>query len=90
MDENKLIELQQYAELLFSPEEICIIMELPAVDFKHRFLVPGDEIYKHYQAGKLKTIAVHRRMILKLAEEGSSPAQAEVTKMISQLETREI
>lgn len=90
MENKELNDIQEYAALLFSPEEICIILELPISEFKHRFAIQGDEIYKAYYAGKLMTIAKHRKMILKLAEEGSSPAQAEVLKLIAQLESREI
>lgn len=87
---NEILDrIEDYASLLFSPEEICIILELPISEYKHRFLMQGDAIYNKYQTGKLKRIATQRKMIFKLAEEGSSPAQAEVNKMIQNLESKE-
>lgn len=72
-DEQKQ-QIEEFAGLFFTPEDITIIMGFDASEFNGiRFTM--DDFRIPYQRGKLLKEAEIRKSILKMAVAGSSPAQ---------------
>jgi hypothetical protein len=62
-------EVERLAGLFFSPDDICIIMELHEMERKK------DKFKKAYKRGMLMVEAAVRKTVIDLAISGSSPAQ---------------
>lgn len=71
---------QEMGELFFSDEEILEIMEMKEVT---------PELRKAIRKGALLQEAKIRKSILKLAQDGSGPAQTVALKMIDNLKRKE-
>ncbi len=87
-DETQL-EIESFASLFFTADEIVIIMQLPA-DIFHgdRLTEPDFEI--PYKRGRLKKEAELRKSIINLAVNGSSPAQILASQIIKDSELKNI
>jgi hypothetical protein len=72
-----LTEIEHYAGLMLSPQEVCIVLGLDyrAEQFNHSFL-------EQYQRGHLLQVAQLRATIFDHAKGGSAPAQMEALKLI--------
>ncbi len=73
--DEQLNEITEWAKLYFPPKEICIALELDYEIMEVRFLDESDAIYKAYNKGVLLSEAEMRKRVIKLSNDGSSPAQ---------------
>lgn len=89
MTDQQLQHIEEFAGALMSPKEICVIMQLDWEQHRSRFIEPTDVIYQCYQRGKLRSIAVARQFVIKLANEGSSAAQQLMQEFITEVNTKE-
>lgn len=82
-------KIEEYASLLFTPDDIVIILGLDASEFNGmRF--KEDDFRIPYMRGKLLKEAEIRKSILKMAVAGSSPAQIIAKDYIDKLKLLEI
>lgn len=85
---NEVLEqIKTASNLLFTPDEIAVIIDLPSDDVdqfvkccNHREM--GGEIYKSYQSGRLEQEMLIRKSIFVAAKNGSPPAQNMAAKII--------
>jgi hypothetical protein len=82
LTDQELAEVAAHAGLLFSPEDIAIIMGVDIEEFKRDFKLDGSPIRMAYLAAKLKAEAEIRKSIFNLAKAGSSPAQTLLLKLV--------
>jgi len=81
LDEQFLTDLETYASLMFSKQEIAVILEVDPADLL-RALTEENSAAIAFQRGRLKKEAEIRKGIFDLAQNGSSPAQAFAMKLI--------
>ena len=81
LDEQFLTDLETYASLMFSKQEIAVILEVDPADLL-RVLIEENSAAIAFQRGRLKKEAEIRKGIFDLAQNGSSPAQAFAMKLI--------
>lgn len=74
-----LKEIEEMAGLFMTPKAISIIVGLDMSDFS--------AIYQHYYRGNYKAEAELRTAIMRLAKQGSSPAQTLALKLWEQSKT---
>ncbi|RYY69345.1 MAG: hypothetical protein EOO13_09800 [Chitinophagaceae bacterium] len=79
-----LAEVEEFASALLSPEEVAIITGIPTEHLEEELISGESDLAKAYLAGVLKTRAKVNAAIIKLANQGSSPAQAIVMDLISE------
>jgi hypothetical protein len=79
---NFLSEIEHYASLMFTRNEIATILEVDTREFKILLKNEDDQPFKSFQKGRLKKEAMIRKSIFELAENGSSPAQSFAIKLI--------
>lgn len=75
LTESILNDITEWAKLYFTPQEICIALELNYDEFLTRFIDETDPVYKAYHKGVLISEAEMRKKVIKLSNEGSAPAQ---------------
>ncbi len=80
--ETFIAELENYSSLMFTREEIAIILEVDPVELKAVLKDAGNTASRAFQRGRLKREAEVRKGIFDLAQNGSSPAQAFAMKII--------
>lgn len=81
LTEEQKKQIEEFAGLFFSQDDIVIIMELDASEFNgSRFDWPDFRV--PYQRGKLLKEAEFRKKVFSLAVAGSSPAQLIVKDLI--------
>jgi len=85
---EELIEIEEMASLLFSPDKISKILGVELHDFTECLMRVHHPATIAFARGSLKTEAELRKSILKLAKQGSSPAQNLSLKMLDELSTR--
>lgn len=83
LNDEQLKELQQFAELFYTVKEIAVIMQLNAADLIAEIKNESGPVYENFFAGRMRAEAMVRKSIIKLAQQGSSPAQAMAMKMYS-------
>lgn len=83
---EELLQVEEFASLFFTPEEIKIIMGM-AIDV---VTIKGSEFDNAYRKGKLMNEASVRRSILDLAKKGSAPAQILAYQMMEKQKLNEI
>ena len=81
LDEQFLTDLETYASLMFSKQEIAVILEVDPSELI-RVLDEENSAAIAFQRGRLKKEAEIRKGIFDLAQNGSSPAQAFAMKLI--------
>jgi len=86
---DQIKEVEELAELFFTPSEIALIIEVDPADFCKEFLYPG-KILTAYNKGRLLAEAKIRKSIKELAENGSAPAQQLLLKIRQESEQRKI
>lgn len=78
-----LIAIENWASLLFTMEEVCVLVEADELAWQVAMDSKGDA-WKAYQRGRLRTVSEQRRVLLSLSLSGSAPAQKEVLAIIDQ------
>ena len=81
-NESFITEVETYASLMFTKEEIAIILEVDPSELKVLLKDRDNPVFKAFQRGRLKREAEVRKGIFDLAQNGSSPAQAFAMKII--------
>ena len=74
LSEQQLVEVEKWAELLFSPQEIAAILEVDAKLFCKQIKIKTGPVYRSFIKGKLITEAALRQATLTFAKQGSVPA----------------
>lgn len=75
---EQLTQLTELAECQMTPHECIIVLNIDKSEFMEDFKNPKSDIYKSYEKGRLKSIVEVRKSVLKLAIQGSSPAQKQM------------
>ncbi len=75
LPETKLNEIEELAELFFSPAEIATIIEVDPGEFVQDVAYGFGKISNAFNKGFLLGEAKIRKSVKELAENGSSPAQ---------------
>ncbi len=75
-------EIRDYAALMFTRREIALIIDVSYDQFLDMLENRGGDVYRSFQASRLKEEALIRRAVLDLAKAGSSPAQTAALKLI--------
>ncbi len=81
-NESFITEVETYASLMFTKEEIAVILEVDPLELKVLLKDQDNPVFKAFQRGRLKREAEVRKGIFDLAQNGSSPAQAFAMKII--------
>ena len=82
INEALLAEIEEYAGLMFSKQEIAAIIEITDEEFKDLLSDKDNQAWKSFQRGRLIKEGTVRKSIFDLASNGSSPAQAFAVKLI--------
>jgi hypothetical protein len=85
MSEEVLKEIEEWGRKLLSPEEVAVIVGVDREKFLLDIQEQDTAICKAYWAGVYRTKAELNESVIKLARQGSSPAQTEVTKLLKQV-----
>ena len=89
-NESFITEVETYASLMFSKEEIAVILEVDPVQL-YTFLEEQDNpVFRAFQRGRLKREAEVRKGIFDLAQNGSSPAQTFAMKLIENAKANDL
>lgn len=83
--EEDLQEIEEMAALLFSPEDIAQVIGIPQNEIVECLINPEHPVSMAFSKGSLQTEVELRRSILKLAKQGSSPAQTLSIKLRDEL-----
>lgn len=81
-NESFISDIETYASLMFTKEEIAVILEVDPAELKALLQERESPAFKAFQLGRLKREAELRKGIFDLAQNGSSPAQAFAMKII--------
>lgn len=81
-NESFISDIETYASLMFTKEEIAVILEVDPAELKGLLQERESPAFKAFQRGRLKREAEVRKGIFDLAQNGSSPAQAFAMKII--------
>ena len=81
-NESFISDIEAYASLMFTKEEIAVILEVDPAELKVILRDSESPAFKAFQRGRLKREADVRKGIFDLAQNGSSPAQAFAMKII--------
>lgn len=82
-----LLEIEEMAGLFMTPKAISIIVGIDEDDFKDELEDEDSLIYKHFHRGHFKAEAELRTAVMRLAKQGSSPAQTLALKLWEQSKT---
>jgi len=90
LNESFITEVETYASLMFTKEEIAVILEMDPVQL-HTVLEDQDNpVFRAFQRGRLKREAEIRKGIFGLAQNGSSPAQTFAMKLIENAKANDL
>lgn len=81
-NESFISDIETYASMMFTKEEIAVILEVDPAELKAMLKERESLAFKAFQRGRLKREAEVRKGIFDLAQNGSSPAQAFAMKII--------
>jgi hypothetical protein len=82
LNESFITEVETYASLMFTKEEIAVILEVDPAELSLLLQEQDNPVFKAFQKGRLKREAEVRKGIFDLAQNGSSPAQTFAMKLI--------
>ena len=82
-----LAEIEEMAGLFMTPRSIAIIIGMDEYDFQEALEDEDSPIYKYYYRGHYKAEAELRTAIMRLAKQGSSPAQTLALKLWQESKT---
>jgi hypothetical protein len=73
--QEEIAEIEKMAGLCFTPEQIAIVLQVDAEEFRAEYNNTNSQVYLHYQRGSLIHECEVRNSIYQLAKGGSSTAQ---------------
>ncbi|WP_028521974.1 hypothetical protein [Runella limosa] len=88
--QNVLEEIEVLAGLFMTPKAIAIIIEMDYDDFMDALEDESSDIHKRYYKGAYVAEATLRKSVIKLANQGSSPAQEMARKYVEKQRDSEI
>lgn len=88
-NEYSAVDIERYGSVRFSIEQIAIVLEVDSKKLKKEYDKKSD-FYKAYQKGYLVTELQIREKVIKLANDGSTPAMNLFYEKISKDELVEI
>jgi hypothetical protein len=88
--QSVLEEIEHLAGLFMTPKAISLIIEMDCDDFMEALDDDSSMIHKHYYKGAYIAEATLRQSIIKLANQGSSPAQEMARKYVEKQRNSEI
>ena len=89
-NESFITEVETYASLMFSKEEIAVILEVDPVQLVDLLEDQDNPVFRAFQRGRLKREAEVRKGIFDLAQNGSSPAQTFAMKLIDNAKANDL
>ena len=89
-NESFITEVETYASLMFSKEEIAVILEVDTVQLVDLLEDQDNPVFRAFQRGRLKREAEVRKGIFDLAQNGSSPAQSFAMKLIDNAKANDV
>jgi len=89
-NESFITEVETYASLMFSKEEIAVILEVDPVQLVDLLEDQDNPVFRAFQRGRLKREAEVRKGIFDLAQNGSSPAQTFAMKLIDNAKANDV
>jgi len=89
-NESFITEVETYASLMFSKEEIAMILEVDPVQLVDLLEDQDNPVFRAFQRGRLKREAEVRKGIFDLAQNGSSPAQTFAMKLIDNAKANDV
>jgi hypothetical protein len=81
-NESFIGDIETYASLMFTKEEIAVILEVDPIELQVLLQDRENPAFRAFHLGRLKREAEIRKGIFDLAQNGSSPAQAFAMKII--------
>lgn len=84
---EQLTEIEEMAGLFMTPKAIAIIVGIDESDFMDELDDSDSDLYRHYYRGHYKAEAELRAAVMRLAKQGSSPAQTLALKLWEQSKT---
>jgi hypothetical protein len=81
LNDDQLQEVKNLAALFYTPAEIALMMDFIETDFEFDIINKTGPLYKAYQGGRLQSEMELRNSIIRLAKQGSSPAQTAALKI---------
>ena len=85
IDQETLKEISVYAELAFSPGEVAVIVGVDRVKFLEQYGIVDSDIWLAFKSGSLKSQALIRISLLKLAKNGSGSAQTQALNLFKEM-----
>lgn len=90
MDERELAkQVEEYAGLFFSIDEICILCDLDPVTFRREVRAGSTTLAKAYHNGKINSMLEIRKLTVEFAKKGSPQAETLVKEYIEKMENNE-
>ena len=89
-NESFITEVETYASLMFSKEEIAVILEVDPAQLVDLLEDQDNPVFRAFQRGRLKREAEVRKGIFDLAQNGSSPAQTFAMKLIDNAKANDV
>lgn len=90
MDESELCrQVEEYAGLFFTIDEICILCDLDPVQFRREIRAARTRLAKAYLNGKINSMLEIRRLTVEFAKKGSPQAEILVKEYIEKMESNE-
>jgi len=90
LNESFITEVETYASLMFTKEEIAVILEVDPPSLISLLQDQDNPVFKAFQKGRLKREAEVRKGIFDLAQNGSSPAQTFAMKLIENAKANDV
>ncbi|NCB43565.1 MAG: hypothetical protein EOM59_13245 [Clostridia bacterium] len=79
---DEIAEIEKMAGLCFTPEQIAIVLQVDATEFRKEYNKDLSEVYLHYQRGALMHETEVRNSVYQLAKGGSSTAQQQYMSLL--------
>lgn len=79
-----LEEINKMAAVFFTPKEIAMVLEVDLISFVDACNNEENKFYNAFMGGRLKSEYELRLSVVKLAKQGSSPAQTMSLEMLKQ------
>jgi len=89
-NDSFITEVETYASLMFSKEEIAVILEVDPAELAVLLQDQDNPVFRAFQRGRLKREAEVRKGIFDLAQNGSSPAQTFAMKLIENAKANDL
>lgn len=90
MEESELcMQVQEYASLFLTIDEISILCDLDAAQFRREIKAGKTRLAKAYLNGKINSMLDIRRLTVEFAKKGSPQAETLVNEYIEKMDSNE-